>query len=289
MGGLAHIVDTGEFPTSLVLTTSFGNENFATLRLSDGTLVDTRATSGIWWRRPGRPSLERVVAHPGLEQVSQEECLQALFGSLVALIPNAFNILAKGKEASDKPLQIFKARQNGLNVPETLITTDPDQAELFFERLNGRVIYKMLRPPRTGRYETRRLAREDLSELWRIRTCPVFLQEYVEGEFDIRATVVGEKIFCARIDYDANHALIDTRFTRTGISAYELDDATAQALISLTKSLGLIYSTSDLRATRDGSILFFELNPDGQYLWTEIETNLQISHEIAKRLCGQLD
>jgi glutathione synthase/RimK-type ligase-like ATP-grasp enzyme len=205
----------------------------------------------------------------------------------VALIPNAFNNLAKGKEASDKPLQIFKAAEQGLTVPETLITTDPEQATAFFERLGGRVVFKMLRPPRTGRYETRRLSVDDLTDIWRIRSCPVFLQEYVEGAFDLRATVVGERIFCARIDYDADHSLIDTRFTRTGVSIFEVDDGTARALIELTKSLGLVYSSSDLRVTKDGSVVFFELNPDGQYLWTEIETNLPISLEIARRLCGR--
>jgi hypothetical protein len=81
--------------------------------------------------------------------------------------------------------------------------------------------------------------------------------------------------------------LIDTRFTRTGVSIFEVDDGTARALIELTKSLGLVYSTSDLRVTKDGSVVFFELNPDGQYLWTEIETNLPISLEIARRLCGR--
>jgi hypothetical protein len=35
-----------------------------------------------------------------------------------------------------------------------------------------------------------------------------------------------------------------------------------------------------------GDYTFFELNPEGQYLWTEIESGLPISAEIARRLTG---
>jgi hypothetical protein len=31
-------------------------------------------------------------------------------------------------------------------------------------------------------------------------------------------------------------------------------------------------------------LYFFEMNPEGQHLWTEIEAKLPISNEIAKRL-----
>jgi hypothetical protein len=45
--------------------------------------------------------------------------------------------------------------------------------------------------------------------------------------------------------------------------------------------LGLVYGTADLRYNADLGYVFFELNPEGQYLWTEIEAGLPISRAIA--------
>ena len=39
--------------------------------------------------------------------------------------------------------------------------------------------------------------------------------------------------------------------------------------------LGLVYGTADLRYNADLGYVFFELNPEGQYLWTEIEAGLR--------------
>jgi hypothetical protein len=47
-----------------------------------------------------------------------------------------------------------------------------------------------------------------------------------------------------------------------------------------------VYSAIDLRYGSGGEYTFFELNPEGQYLWTEIEAGLPISAEIARRLTG---
>ena len=40
--------------------------------------------------------------------------------------------------------------------------------------------------------------------------------------------------------------------------------------------LGLVYGAADLRYNAD--LGYFELNPEGQYLWTEIEAGLKSSH-----------
>ena len=51
--------------------------------------------------------------------------------------------------------------------------------------------------------------------------------------------------------------------------------------------LGLVNGTADLRYNADLGYVFFELNPEGQYLWTEIEAGLPISRAIATYMvCG---
>jgi hypothetical protein len=60
-------------------------------------------------------------------------------------------------------------------------------------------------------------------------------------------------------------------------------------LLQLTSHFGLTYGAIDLRYSADDGFTFFEINPDGQYLWIEIETGLPISDAIAAQLLGETD
>lgn len=52
-------------------------------------------------------------------------------------------------------------------------------------------------------------------------------------------------------------------------------------------AVGLRYGAFDFRVDRDGAPWFLECNPEGQYLWIEIETGLAISRAIAFALAGR--
>jgi hypothetical protein len=62
----------------------------------------------------------------------------------------------------------------------------------------------------------------------------------------------------------------------------------SRAVHSLVAQLGLTYAAVDLRYIKAGEFVFFEINPEGQYLWIEIETDILISAAIAKVLMGRL-
>jgi RimK-like ATP-grasp domain len=162
-----------------------------------------------------------VIAHPTASRVAAAESWQAIVGSLMATVKNVFNEPAKSAAAALKLFQLEMAAFMGLRFPRTLVTNDPEQARSFVENQSAGAICKMLSGATAGPgFETHRL--EKLDDLWRIKNCPIFLQEYVAAEHDVRVTVIGERVFSARIEFENDQNCIDTRFTSKSISETRL-------------------------------------------------------------------
>jgi hypothetical protein len=285
LGAEIPIIDIGTFPADIRLSTFLGAGATKTI-LRHPFLGEIAANeiSGLWWRRPRWPDPDKVIAHPTASRVAAAESWQAIVGSLMATVKNVFNEPAKSAAAAVKLFQLEMAAFMGLRVPRTLVTNDPEQARSFVENQSAGAICKMLSGATAGPgFETHRL--EKLDDLWRIKNCPIFLQEYVAGEHDVRVTVIGERVFSARIEFEKDQNCIDTHFTSKSISETRLPLDIEVKITSLVRTHGLVYSAVDLRYS-NGEYTFFELNPEGQYLWIEIESGLPISAEIARRLIG---
>lgn len=85
--------------------------------------------------------------------------------------------------------------------------------------------------------------------------------------------VVGDRVITCAIDSQASESTrVDWRrydFANVAHYPIELPDDVIQRPIPLTKALGLVYGAIDLAELEDGSWLFFELNPAGQWAWLE--------------------
>jgi hypothetical protein len=289
LGFGAYVLDVQEFTSSYDLITRIGASGTRMeIRSRDGDRLDLSEISGLWWRRlryPLQPAGPDAAG--GVFQVVSEERRAALVGSLCGLVPNAFNDLGRSRQAAHKPTQLVRARDLGLHIPETLITNYEADVREFCGRDEVETIYKMFTGSPFGLHGTRRLDGPDMHLLDRLHRCPAIFQEYVDGEYDIRAVVVGDEVFAARIDYDRLADTIDTRFVDTTVSTCSLPPDLTRRLVQLVHGFGLVYSSIDLRYSKAFGYTFFESNPEGQYLWLEIETGLPISRAIARRLTAR--
>ena len=68
--------------------------------------------------------------------------------------------------------------------------------------------------------------------------------------------------------------------------AGQLDDRVIHGLLETLDDLGLIYGAVDLKRRPDGTVVFLEVNPGGQFLFVEIQTEQPISAAIARYLRG---
>jgi glutathione synthase/RimK-type ligase-like ATP-grasp enzyme len=98
--------------------------------------------------------------------------------------------------------QIYIARECGLDVPETIVTNDPDAVRELIGRC-GKVVYKSLTTTdfSEAHWIWTTLLDESRIEQYadNIRRAPGIFQEFVPKVYELRVTVVGDKIFPVKI------------------------------------------------------------------------------------------
>lgn len=284
----ARILDLDEFTVIYNLNVAVGTGSVARLELQfqDGSApFGSERISGLWWRRPSTPrDAFRSDRSHGALHIARMERRSALVGTLTGFVGNAFNDQGRSRDAAHKPAQLRRAELLGLRIPRTLISGDAAAVRDFHEQTNGRTVYKMFNGSPFGLYGTRLLGPADLEQLDRLTSCPAIFQECIDGDFDIRATVIGDEVFAAKLEHDRDDEVVDTRFLKARISPYTLPAELSQLLVRYVREAGLVYSAIDLRYSPDRGYVFFESNPEGQFLWIEQEAGLPISRAIARRL-----
>jgi glutathione synthase/RimK-type ligase-like ATP-grasp enzyme len=194
--------------------------------------------------------------------------------------------------AEDKPRQLMIARRWGFEVPETIITSDPDQAFCFSK--GGEVVAKPLRQAliedgKLGKVIfTSRIGASIEGYEDNIELAPVIFQREVRKKSDIRVIVVDDHVFATAIaSQEHEETSVDWRKgVRTDLvhRTISLPRDIKRACIAVTTALELRYSAIDLVEDMDGGYWFLEANPNGQWAWIEQRTGAPISAAIAQGL-----
>ncbi len=265
------------------------------LQLNTGKL-DFNSYLSIWHRRPGKIKTGSFI-EPWINQMVEHESRSALDGMLRSVSCLWVNFPPNDHACLQKLWQLKIAQQVGLSIPETLVTNNEELVKEFFERCEGQVVYKMISEATNfsiPAYETPSgiatlpLRIDDLPFLKQVKHSPHLFQRSIKKTFELRATVVGKKIFCIKIDSQAGEGKIDWRHDYTvAMDPFELPDDIAANCLELMRRLGLNYGAIDLIHSQSGEYIFIEINCAGQYLFAEERAKLPISMEMAKLLAGQ--
>jgi hypothetical protein len=182
-----------------------------------------------------------------------------------------------------KPYQAQLISGQGFNVPETLITTDPDLV-LEFRARHGKVIYKSISGVRSI---VQTLEDADLERLDRIRWCPTQFQQFVPGT-NVRVHTVGSEVFATAAGTDAT----DYRYAARQVGKpaelepFELPAELAERCVRLAAALGLAFAGIDLKITPAGEVYCFEVNPSPAFSYYESHTGQPIARAVAQYLAG---
>jgi hypothetical protein len=295
-----------DFPTQVVITARRGSREVTSLTRAK-ECYDLLRCAAVWLRRPLQPRVSDRITDPSLQEYAKRECaefLEDIFASLevpwLPALPNTMRL------AGLKTRQLAVAAAVGFAVPETLVTNDPQAFYDFYEEQHGALISKLpgsalhsfngqlpgLQPLLAGIQRlTEHVTRFDLAAAPCIELAPVTFQQEIDKAFELRVTVVGERVFAARIDSQQNmRTRSDWRrydLDHTPHSAYELTPEVARRCVTLTHRLGLCFGAIDLIVTPAGECVFLEINPGGQYLWIEEMTGLPISAAICDLLASR--
>jgi catechol 2,3-dioxygenase-like lactoylglutathione lyase family enzyme len=289
--------DTDFYPTQVQLSTRLERGTVERRLVSpDGSfLLDE--VGAVWYRRffaGGRLGPELG----DLREPSVNECRRTVYGMIAGLGCFELDPLWAVRHTDHKELQLRRAHEVGLDTPRTLITNDPAQARRFFEDLGGRVVTKMQSSFAVYRQGhelvvfTNPVAREDLEDLEGLRYCPMTFQEHLEKRVELRATVVGQRVFTAQVDSQQT-AQTEVDWRRDGVGLlhawhpYALPPEVERALVELVACFGLNYAAADFVVTPEGRHVFLEINAGGEWEWIERSAGLPIGEAIAQVLLGE--
>jgi glutathione synthase/RimK-type ligase-like ATP-grasp enzyme len=242
-------------------------------------VMDDRFLPGIATLRPD--SAERTHCHR----------FHDLLNRFADIMPGrVLNRPAAMASNHSKPYQAQGIRAAGFDVPDTLITNDPSEAQAFIEHAwteSGDVIYKSISGVRSI---VEKVARADLPRLDRIRWCPTQFQRLVTGT-DIRVHVIGQTVMAVAIVSDATDYRYAARQTgiAPAIERVELDARLRTRCVGLAQSFDLPLAGIDLRRTPDGRHVCFEVNPSPAFSFYEQRADVPIASCIARYLAGEAD
>jgi glutathione synthase/RimK-type ligase-like ATP-grasp enzyme len=179
-----------------------------------------------------------------------------------------------------KPYQAQLIQQQGFDVPETLITNNPERVREFKDRHN-RIIYKSISGVRSI---VQTFQDSDMERLEHIRWCPVQFQEFIEGT-DVRVHTIGSNYFATAIRSRAtDYRYAHTEGSESILEAEDLPDSLAEKCIKLSRALGLEFAGIDLKMTPDNRVYCFEVNPCPAFSYYEANTAQPISKTLAAYL-----
>ncbi len=284
-GEEAHLLDLADLPHHATLALDFEHaaKPVARLRRDTGEVVRLTDATAVWWRRPQSPKLD-TVTDPSAHGFVYGEWNEAVYGLYELMDCPWMNPPTANESASRKAYQLKVASRLGMAVPDTLMTSDRDEAMAFVDRLGlEHVIYKIFGATLDVWRETRRLTLDDLPMLDTLDLAPVIFQELVPAQADVRITVVGERVFPMAIDSRATSYDVDFRVTLgdATTSAIELPDDVHGQVLTLMEELGLAYGAIDMRLTPEGEYVFLEINPAGEFLFSEAGTGFPITDAMA--------
>jgi glutathione synthase/RimK-type ligase-like ATP-grasp enzyme len=207
--------------------------------------------------------------------------------------------------ASGRLIQLQRAAQLGLEVPRTLITSDPEAVRTFYDQCGGQIVFKVMSDPFLGapklaqKYPeglpekpfittTTLITASELAQLNSVRLVPCLFQEYIPKRLELRVTVIGDEIFAAEIhSQEHEQTRIDWRNNTVDIPYRKatLPQEIADRCLRLVKSYGLNFSALDLILTLDGRYVFLESNPNGQFIFIEkLVPELRMTEALASCL-----
>jgi glutathione synthase/RimK-type ligase-like ATP-grasp enzyme len=277
-----HIVETNSLCGSSSLNWSNTDMEGLECRIlaSGGHEVDVSTLDVIWWRRTSYPQqIPSSVTDLAHVDLINNDCRAALLGILLNEFRGSWiNDPTASRLAENKLVQLRAADRCGFLVPRTLVSQDPIAIRQFCETLGNNVIVKPVGGTRKARLLTRMLAEEHLASEDSMRLCPAIYQEYIPGQRHIRAQCFGDSVYAVLIESQN----LDWRVNlEVPFTIVDLPEDVKMHLCDVCKLLGLKMGVVDLKLTPEDKFAWLEINPQGQFLFAEGLSGLDLTSAFA--------
>jgi hypothetical protein len=278
------IIDLSKYLSTYAASIEYGPNGQAALQLFPSEYRTLESVKAIWWRRP--LAFNSKASEKELSRFF--ECqFEFFWTSFLSFLPKDvrwYNDWRADYAIDRNASQLRIAHEFGLKIPETLITSCPSQAKRFV-RDRESAVFKSFGGSVTYWEPTMLASSENLEQLWLLGPRPVIFQEYIAGPHDYRVIIIDDKVFSVEFDTEQSAYRYDVRVdVSTPCRTVGLEEVIVEKLKAMLKHLGLRYGAFDLRRNRTGDLVFFELNPAGQFLYLDRRAGTNISAAMAGAL-----
>lgn len=284
-----------EFPMNSSCCFEMGNDPLMdTFTLETQKIQKKNLFDVIWVRRFATPSVKK-----GTHELDIEFVLNESKTFLATLLPHVasddciwINHPNSSELAKNKIRQLMIARKLGFRIPHTFIGNSFSGLTEFNEKLRNDLILKSFEQkqwvvPNDSVVYTRtsKVEKSKLRESFPVEACPNIYQEYIEKQFEVRVTVIGNAVFASKINANTTDWRFDANHGNGCLSMIELPDEVAQKSLAICREFGLNFAAIDFAVEPSGQYVFFELNHAGQFLWIDSYCS---ESNLLREFCGFL-
>jgi glutathione synthase/RimK-type ligase-like ATP-grasp enzyme len=272
-------------------------DNFMFKLDSGGEVLSSSDVKSVWYRRPNFFNLQ--IKDTVQKKYAEDELSNFLEG-LWLILSDVFwlNNPKNLESARRKIYQLQLAKEVGFQIPRTIVTNDANEIRDFFSSCKGKVVFKAFYKEMLDYGEkkynipTTLITPRHLQRIESVKQLPYLFQEFIDKSYELRITVVGERLFPVRIDTSGNpQAIVDWRnpqfINSLDYTVIDLPDAVKSRCLAMLERLGLSFGAFDLVVDKGGHYFFLEVNPNGQWYWLEALMKILISDAIADILSDE--
>ena len=256
----------------------------------------TKDIEAVWYRK-----LWEITPPDDLDDSFQSIYLQEyttmrnLFFESLAHVPWMNPMVIDHQIGENKLQQLNLAAASGLEVPESLFTNDPVKVKDFFYAVcKGNMIAKLhgsLSRSMSGDtpfFPTTPINEDDLENLDTLAYCPMIFQRNIEKAYELRIIYVDGNFYTGKINAEkSSKGKTDWRIATDVALAWEhyvLPEEVCNALTSMMKKMKLFFGAIDMIRQKDGSYIFLEVNPQGEWGMIQRDLEYPIGETIADKL-----
>lgn len=285
-------LNTDEIGNSIRLSFDLLNNEYLIYDAERDIVVDLLQIRSVYFRRP------EIVVHATDVTLGETNFIKSELSftleAIYKILGNAFwvNTVDAIRRAENKIYQLMLAKEIGFIIPNSILSNQPSKALSFFSKNGGSCIIKPVKSglvigeTEEGVIFTSKIHLDD-NNVNRVLSCPVYLQNLIPKNSDLRVTLIGDKLFCAMIhSQEEEESSVDWRKAGHPLrhSAHELPEEIIAKCFELAKKLRLNFAAIDFILDQKNNYIFLEINPNGQWAWIERQLNFKISDEITNLL-----
>jgi ATP-GRASP peptide maturase of grasp-with-spasm system len=271
---------------------------FEETRVSNHKL-DYSNIEAIWYRRwnPSGISESVVIEEANIFQNEMNRYLNREFNSssraFFSKLKSKIWLNSPDDAQTNKFFILKKAKEIGLNVPETIITNSKIELMSFMEK-HSQIIVKSLSEPTFFKYEEQRyglyttvLNQKDIIKMEDF-FFPSLFQKKIEKHIELRVFYLEKKCYSMAIFSQNSKTAIDFR-----VYDYSLPNRTVPFKLPkdielkieiLMSELNINCGSIDIIKSVEGEYVFLEINPTGQFGMTSYPCNYNLEKKIANYL-----